>query len=227
MNYLHEAQLANIVTSYCTCLAGIMPMLYTLLTRRQPGRWFFAYFCILLTGIPTVWLHSAEGDRVASFFDVGSNILLAWAIIIAVSGDFLSSPRRRVLLGVVTVCDVIAWAWLLYEIFAPEKRPLMTFGAFGQFYVGETVLIANAWVVAILFALNYRRIPAPARPLLLLTLGMFFIGMLTATASNSEITWRIIPWHAAWHIIGAFGFITFWLFNHVRFNEAGHGRSEH
>ena len=39
MHYLHEAQLANIVTSYCTCLGGIMPLLFTALTRPQPRRW--------------------------------------------------------------------------------------------------------------------------------------------------------------------------------------------
>ncbi|HPA42061.1 MAG TPA: hypothetical protein PKV69_08625 [Candidatus Hydrogenedentes bacterium] len=35
--YLHDAQLANIVTSYCTCLGGILPLLFCLLTRPIPA----------------------------------------------------------------------------------------------------------------------------------------------------------------------------------------------
>ena len=219
MEYLHEAHLANIVTSYCTCLAGIMPMLYTLLTRKQPGRWFFVYFCILLTGIPTVWLHTVEGNRVASFFDTGSNIFLAWALQIAVSGDFMRRRPRITLLSITTVVNLCAWSWMIYEIFAPEKKPLLTFGEFGHFMVGEVTLIANAWVVAVLFFVYYGRIPRAARPLLLLTLAMFLLGMFLATASNEQVSGYIFPWHATWHIVGAFGFITMWVFNHVRFSE--------
>ena len=151
MHYLHEAQLANIVTSYCTCLGGIMPLLFTALTRPQPRRWVFVYACILLTGIPTVWLHSVEGNRVASFFDVGTNIFLAWALIVAVSGDFLRPESRRRLLATVTPLNAVVLAWLIWEIFAAEKRPIIRFGGFGEFYTGEVALIANAWVVTILF----------------------------------------------------------------------------
>ena len=37
--YLHEAHLANIVTSYCTCLGGLIPLVYCAYTRNQPRRW--------------------------------------------------------------------------------------------------------------------------------------------------------------------------------------------
>lgn len=226
MHYLHEAQLANIVTSYCTCLGGIMPLLFTAMTRSQPRRWVFVYACILLTGIPTVWLHSVEGNRLASFFDVGTNIFLAWALIVAVSGDFLRPASRRRLLSMVTPINLLVLVWLFLEISVVEKRPLIRFGGFGEFYTGEVVLIANAWVVTILFLRHARQIPRPSRPLLYLMVALFFSGMVLATASNREIMWRILPWHAAWHIVGMFGFVTMWLFNDTRFNPPLPGPAE-
>jgi hypothetical protein len=217
--------LANIVTSYCTCLGGIMPLVFTAMTRPQPRRWVLVYACILLTGIPTVWLHSVEGNRLASFCDVGTNILLAWAMIVAASGDFLLPQSRRRLLAIVTPINLLALCWLFLEISTVEKRPLVRFGSFGEFYTGEVVLIANAWVVAILFLRHAHRIPGPSRPLLYLMVATFFLGMVLATASNKEITWRILPWHAAWHIVGMFGFITMWLFNDIRFGVPEPGDS--
>jgi len=61
--FQHQAQLANAVTGFATCLAGIMPLLYCWLFRPQPRRWVLAYLCILVTGIPTVWLYAYEGTR--------------------------------------------------------------------------------------------------------------------------------------------------------------------
>ncbi|HPO17397.1 MAG TPA: hypothetical protein PLI09_28450 [Candidatus Hydrogenedentes bacterium] len=219
MHYLHDAQLANIVTSYATCLGGILPMIFVLMLGGQPKRWFFVYACILITGIPTVWLHSMEGNRVASFFDVGTNILLAYALQVAVAGDFMKPKPRRILLGIMLAVNVFVWGWLIQEIFAKEKTPLLSFGTFGQFYAGEVALILNAWVVVILFAINLKYISKRAKRLFYLIVATFFFGMILATASNSYISFGIFPWHAAWHIVGACGFITLFLFNHVRFNE--------
>ena len=217
--YQHDAQLANIVTSYCTCLGGILPLLFCGLYRSQPRRWLFAYLCILITGIPTVWLHAMEGNRVASFADVGTNILLAWAMIVAASGDFLSKVSRARLLGIITPLNIAGIGWLVREIFAPEKRPLITFGTFGQFYAGEVFLITNAWIVAILFVLGRKQIPKSARRVLWCVIGTFFAGMCMATAANHVITLYIFPWHAIWHITGMSGFLLLWLFNHIRFND--------
>lgn len=218
--YLHDAQLANIVTSFATCLAGIMPMIWCVLIGRQPFRWFFVYLCILITGIPTVWWHSSEVSLTAAAFDIASNILLAWALQVAVSGDFMQPRGRRTLLAVSTVVNLCAWAWLLYEVLSGNKVPLLQFGAFGRFYTGEVVLILNAWVVVILFVVYWRMVPVKARPLMGLVIAVFFIGMLLATADGDQIGLRILPWHALWHIVGAFGFVTLFLFNHVRFTEA-------
>ena len=217
--YQHEAHLANIVTSYCTCLGGIMPLLYCVYTGVQPRRWVMVYFFVFLTGLPTVWLHAVEGNRVASFFDTGSNILLAWWLIVAASGDFLQPSSRKKLIGITLACNLLVWAWLIAEIFAAKKIPLISFGAHGYFNVGEVALIANCWVTVILFIRFRKQVSRASSPFLYTVIVMFFAGMLLATASNSHISLYILPWHAAWHILGAFGFITFWVFNHVRFSE--------
>jgi|GEM_PF-391803 len=216
--YLHEAHLANIVTSYCTCLGGIIPLIYCAITRNQPRRWVLVYFCVFLTGLPTVWLHTVEGNRVASFFDVGTNILLAWAMIAAVSGDYMNAQARRRLLGITLSLNTLAWCWLVYEIFAPEKKPLLTLWDSGHFYTGEVTLILNAWVVVFLFVRYRRRIIEAARPFLYTIIALFLLGMILATGDNDHISIYIFPWHAVWHIVGAFGFITLWMFNHLRFS---------
>jgi len=178
----------------------------------------FAYLCVLITGVFTVWLHANEGDRLASFFDVGTNILLAWALQVAVSGDFLKGRARRVLIGVSSLLNLAVLCWLAYEITAPQKVPLIRFGEFGQFYAGEVALIVNCWIVAGLFFGNLGKIPTAARPLLYLVFSIFFVGMLFATAGNSQISFGIFPWHAVWHILGMAGFVVIWVFNAVRFD---------
>ncbi len=147
--------------------------------------------------------------------------MLAWAMIVAASGDFLSRAARARLLGVITPLNIAGVGWLVWEIFAPRKVPLITFGTFGQFYAGEVFLITNAWVVAILFILGRGQIPPKARPALWLVIAIFFTGMLMATAANHVVTAYIFPWHAIWHITGMAGFLTLWLFNHIRFNAPG------
>ncbi len=223
MNYLHEAQLANIVTSYCTCLAGILPLAFTCLTRPQPGRWLFAYLCILITGIPTVWFHAQELNRLASSVDVGTNILLAWALQLAVTGDFMGKSTRRVFMGISTGINMLVIGWIFFRLTLPSNVAFVRFGGHGAFHLSEAALIVDSFVVLGLFVYYRKRIPGDAKGLIVLVFFMFFAGLVLASASNSRVAPRILPWHAAWHVVGAFGFITLWLFNHVRFNEIGSG----
>lgn len=220
--FLHKAQLANAVTGFATCLAGIMPLLYTLLTRPQPRRWVFVYTCILLTGIPTVWLHAYEGDRIAGATDTGSNIFLVWAIQMGAAGDFLRGNLKRNFIILSTALNFSAIAFLFYEaIYLTTKVKAIDLGDFGWFNIGELALIISAWAATILFFLNWKKIPAAARPLLLVVFCMFFCGMILASAKNAQVSMRVFAWHAVWHLVGAFALITLWLFNHIRFNEPG------
>lgn len=219
--FQHQAQLANAVTGLATCLAGIMPLVYTWLAGAQPRRWVFVYWCILLTGIPTVWLHAYEGNRIAGATDTGSNIFLVWSIHMGIAGDFLSGKAKRNFIAVSTLLNFGAILFLYYEaLFLPVKAKALDFGSFGYFNIGEAALIVSSWVSTILFFLNLKRIPQRARPILLLVFAMFFGGMILASASNSHVIWRVFAWHATWHLVGAFALVTLWLFNHVRFVEA-------
>jgi hypothetical protein len=226
MEYLHDAHVANVVTSYATLLAGIMPVIYCLITRNQPGRWMLVYVCVVITAIPTIIHH--QDPRVAFWtsIDVASNILLAWAIQVAVSGDFLPPEKRRTFLASTTLINSGVLAWLAYEAISGVKTPVIRFGGFGEFYVGEAALIINCWVAAGLFFKSYRRIPPQARPFLLLVFCTFLVGMGLATAGDAQISARFFAWHATWHILGAFGFMTLWVFNHLRFSQCP-DRSNH
>lgn len=224
--FLHRAQLANAVTGFATCLAGIMPLLWTAMIGGQPRRWTFVYGCIVLTGIPTVWFHAYEENTTAAAFDVASNIFLVWAMQIGVAGDFMTPRKRNIFLGIVTLLNALAFAWIFSEIGAESKLKLIDFGAWGFFYVGEVALILNSFLVTGIFFAHLRRIPPVARPLLYTVFILFFAGMLLATADNSLVLGRIFALHALWHLIGAFALTTLWLFNHVRFQigEPDHAR---
>jgi len=215
----HQAQLANAVTGFATCLGGIMPLLYCWLYMPQPRRWMLAYLCILVTGVPTVWLHAYEGSRLISFFDVGTNILLAWALEVAVSGDFIGRPARTKLLTALTAINIGIWIYLAYEVVTPVKRHVITFGSHGGYHFGQVALILNALVVLGLFIAGYKHIPREARGLFHLVVFMFSAGLVLSTARQSLITNRVFAWHAVWHLVGASGFITLWFFNHVRFSD--------
>jgi hypothetical protein len=219
--FQHQAQLANAVTGFATCFGGIMPLLFCWLYRPQPRRWMAVYLCIFITGIFTVWLHAYEGNRLCSFFDVGTNILLVWALEIAVSGDSMGKAPRRRLLILLTAINIGVWTYLAYEVVAPVKIYVITFGRHGGFHFGQVALILNAFVVLGLFISGYKHMPPKARGLFHLVACMFLAGLFLATARQSLVSNRVFAWHAEWHLVGAFGFITLWFFNHVRFNEIG------
>jgi hypothetical protein len=89
----------------------------------------------------------------------------------------------------------------------------------GPDWVQLSWLLAGLWsflAVGLLYA-RLPRIPPRARPLLYLLTGLFVIGALLATATNQRVDFQILAWHATWHIVGAFGFIVLWAFNHMRF----------
>jgi hypothetical protein len=214
--------LANAVTSFATLLAGVFTLVMALMTGRHSRSWLFAYLCIFITGIPTLGFHGFGEVPVASeawrVSDTGSNLLLAWALQVAVLGDFYS-PRFRLRVALVSgVVNLAAILWMIYEGFQGSRIYSLPLGEFGGFHVGETVLIVDSWIVVGLLYSGRKAIPRCAMPLLHLTAVTFLVGLGLASASNEQIGALVISYHALWHIIGAFGFVALWVFNDIRFS---------
>ena len=148
---------------------------------------------MLFTGLPTIWHHSIEASHLATFCDVATNILLVWAIQLAVAFDFMQGKSRKNLIIATSIFNGIVWIWLFAEMVLASDFNLITFGSFGHFQPGEVALILNAWGVVGLFVLHLKRIPKPARPALLATFLIFFCGMVLATAKGSQISAYIFP----------------------------------
>ena len=226
MEALPNFGLANTVTGFATLFSGLLPLLLTRLMGAQPGRWVFAYWMIAVTGVFTVTLHGfgetnpVWGERwFWAFLDTGSNIVVAWAVAMAIVGDFNTDASRRWALPLLTLLMLIGVGWHYYDRLPDTARfYVIPLGDWGGFYPGETWLIAFSWLNVGLFAANWKHISGPARPLLLWTFAMFFCGMLLASASNDKIAYPFVPLHALWHLVSAYAFIILWAFNHQRFH---------
>lgn len=228
---LSAPDLANSVTAFCTLLAGVVTLLLCRFVRPQPPRWQFAYLCIFLTGIPTLGWHGfgvhpgpeTVVGRAWQVTDIGSNLLLAWAIQFAVAGDYCAGAiRRRLAVGSALV-NLAAVGWMYREVAASAMAETLEFGAFGGFAVGELVLIADALVITGLLYRARARIADEARPLLYLVTAFFLVGLGLATARGDVVHLKVLSYHALWHVVGAFGFILFWAFNHVRLEAEARG----
>ena len=228
MEDLRAFALANTVTGFATLFSGCMCLILTRLMRPQPARWRFAYWMIVVTGLFTVTLHGF-GETVTgfgprwfwAFLDTGSNIVVAWALALAVLGDYYAPAFQRRARPLLTLAMLVGVAWHLYDrLPGAERTYLVPLGEWGGFYPGESWLIAFSWVVVALFWARRTQIAARAKPLLTGVVAIFFCGMLLATASNEQIVYPFFAMHALWHLVGAFGFITLWAMNHVRFAEA-------
>lgn len=229
LDQLPNYGLANTVTGFATFFSGCLPLIFCYLVGHQPGRWRFVYWTIVVTGIFTVTLHGfGETNPVFgprwfwAFLDTGSNIVVTWAVALAVLGDFYSSQTRRWAAPLMTVLMVIGVSWHFYDrLPLAERSYLLDFGVWGGFNPGEAWLIAFSWLNTAMFIAKRRDIPSNAMPLLIITFGIFLAGMLLATASNSKIIYPFFSLHAIWHLVSAYGFLTLWAFNHVRFNRGG------
>lgn len=235
MNELPAFGLANTITGFATLFSGLACLVLARLIRPQPRRWRVAYWLIVVTGVFTVTLHGfGETNPVFGpawfwrFLDTGSNIVVAWAIALAVLGDYYEEPFRRRATAVLTLAMAIGVAWHFQDSLpGTERSYLVPLGTWGGFHPGESFLIAMAWVVVGLFVARRASISAAARPLLWLVTGLFFVGMLLATARNDTVLFPFFALHALWHLVGAFAFVGLWAFNHVQLVSRGEAvRSE-
>jgi hypothetical protein len=228
MDTLPAHGLANTITGFATLFSGVIALVFCRLVGPQPARWRFAYWMIVVTGIFTVTLHGF-GETVAgfgprwfwAFLDTGSNIVVAWALALAVLGDYYTPAFQRRARPLLTLAMLVGVAWHLYDrLPGTERAYLVPLGDWGGFYPGESWLIAFCWVVVALFWARRTKIAARTKPLLTLVVTIFFVGMLLATASNEQIVYPFFAMHALWHLVGAFGFVALWAFNQVRFAKA-------
>lgn len=220
--------LANAVTGFATLFAGLTVLVLTNQIRPQPTRWILVYWSFVLSGIFTITLHTfgemygGPGDRrMWGVLDTGSNLVVVWALFVGVLGDYYTATlqRRAGGLAALLVGVTIGTMWL--EPADHTARPfVIELGPRGGFYLGETVLIALALVVAGLFYFRRDMIPRAARPLLGVTIGIFTVGLLLAIPSNGRVDYPFFAYQALWHLVGAFGCVVFWAFNHVRFAPA-------
>jgi len=208
--------LVNAVSAFATVLSGLTALALTALLGRQPGRWLAVYFALMVTGLATVWYHGYGESLIAGAADIGTNLLLAWLFLLAVLYDFYSPITRRWVAGVSGSVILIYILWRL-AAGASLRFYILTFGAFGGFNLGEVLLILTSLMAVILVYLRFDRLTDSARPIWITATAIFLIGALLATASNQVVEARVLAFHASWHLVGAFGFIFVWAFNHARF----------
>jgi hypothetical protein len=230
---LPDFGLANTITGFATLFSGCTCLALSRLVHPQPARWRFVYWMIVLTGVFTVTLHgfgetvSGFGPRwIWAFLDTGSNIVVAWSIALGVLGDYYERAQQQRGRLLLTLAMVVGVSWHFCDrLPGTERHYLVPLGGWGGFYPGESWLIALSLVTFALFHRRRDRIPPAAKPLLWLTVAIFLIGMLLATATNERIVYPFFALHALWHLVGAFGFVVFWAFNDVRFARpaTGHG----
>lgn len=216
---LSPPDLANAVTSFSTIGAGVVTFaLAWLVPPRQPARWLLVWFALFVTGLPTLGWHGWGGEfwRVS---DGGTNLLLAWCIQLAVLGDYYAPETRRRMGAVMGVLNGAAIAWMFGEAATGTKTYLVSFGEHGGFYPGEAMLIVDSLLVTGLLVAKRSTFPDRARPLLWITTALFVLGLALATADGDVVGGRVGSWHALWHVVGGFGFVFLWAFNHVRLME--------
>jgi len=214
----NSTALVNAVSAYSIILSGLIAMALTMLMGKQPRRWIFVYICIIITGLATVWYHGFGETFGAMLADGGTNLLVAWALQIAILGDYYS---RRIQLLIGSASGLVSIAFILFTVLTGPNQArilVVSFDTFGGFSFGELLILTNALIVVGLLGINLERVPKHAKPLLFLLCFMSFSALLLATASDDQLDFQVIAYHATWHLVSSFGFIVLWAFNHTRFN---------
>ncbi|GAB4494559.1 MAG: hypothetical protein Fur0016_27020 [Anaerolineales bacterium] len=212
--------IANTVTAFATVLCGLTTLAFCWLVAPQPWRWRLAYAAIFVTGVPTVWYHGFGETFWQGVADIGTNLLLAWSLQVAALWDGYA-PRTRWSVAILSgLINLLAIAGRVSMGSGSERIFPVRFGEFGGFSVVELVLIADSLLAIGLLYGRHGHIPTQARPLLYIMTGLFLLGATLASASNHRVDFDILAWHASWHVVGAFGFLFLWAFNHVRFNRS-------
>lgn len=217
--YEAPAAFANVVSGFSLTLVG----LFLLVLNRclngffppQPLRWRLIYISLVVTGIPTGLYHGWGETPLLRTIDLSTNLVLAWLGLYCVVYD---RPRPRWMaigtwmffgLSLVAIVGRLALSndFLFFEL-----------QNWGGFFLSEILLIVQGLITMVIHLINLPKLPSPARPLCVLTIAIFLIGMGLATASNQQILWNLLPVHALWHFVGGLAYLSLWIFNFVRFS---------
>ncbi len=219
--YLHDAHVSNVVTSFATLWSGVIVTLFWWYDRKQPLRWLFFYITIIITAIPTIIHHMSPTQQFWTSVDIMSNILLVWALELALAGDFLKQPFRRQFVFILSIINLFVILKLGYEVISPPQNIFLPLGEKGGFTFGEIALILNAILSVIIISYYSRSFTKKQKSVMKVLVAIFLLGLLLATGSDDYIYPTFLSWHSLWHITGAFGFVVFWFFNHLRFSLEG------
>ncbi len=219
--YLHDAHVANVVTSFATLWSGIIITLFWWFDGKQSLRWLFFYLTIIITAIPTIIHHMYPTQQFWTSVDIMTNILLIWALGLALAGDFFTESFYTRYVFVLSVINLFVVLKLGYEIFSPPRNLFLPLGEKSGFTFGEVALILNAVVCVAIMGSFSKTFTKKQKSVLKLLVAMFFLGLVFATGSDDYIKPTFISWHSLWHVTGAFGFVVFWYLNHLRFSVEG------
>ena len=225
-SHLPNFGLANTTTGFATLFVGVACLLLCYMVKKQSKAWHFTWWMVVVTGIFTVTLHGF-GETVQGFgprwfwgfLDTGSNIIVTWAVALAIVDDFYKQhpARTKQYQILLTAFMLLGVGWHFYDLHPDTPRSmLIPLGQWGGFYPGETCLIIFALLNVFLFFHKRKEIPPAAKPLLYLVAGTFLMGLLLATASNDKIIYPFFSLHALWHLVSAFGFLFLWALVHVK-----------
>jgi hypothetical protein len=218
MSDFEAAYLANAVSAYATVGAGLITLMLALLMTRQPWRWLFVYFCIAVTGVAAIWFHGFREPFAARVVEIGANLLLVWAIQVAIVGELYPGRLGRLINLVVGLANLEVVVTLAASGAKGGIPLVLASDSFGGIGLGDFLLILNCLVAVALLYARRSFISPGARPLLYITTLVFFAGLVLAVAPNSSFPFRTLAYHATWHVVGAFGFVTLWAFNEMRFS---------
>lgn len=215
---MRPSELANAVTGFATIFAGLVTFVLPLLIRRHPARWMAVYAAIFVTGVPTVWYHGYGETFWPGFADISTNLILGWLLIIAALWDGYAPRIRWWVAAGMGLLNLAAIGFRLsVGLLGTTNFLVVSLGDFGGFTLGETMLISDSFLAVILLYLRLTCVPLRARPLLYTMTVIFLVGTALASAGNHVVEYRILAYHALWHLVGAFGFVFLWAFNEVRF----------
>lgn len=219
--YLHDAHISNVVTSFATLWSGIVVTLFWWFDGKQPLRWLFFYLTIIITAIPTIVHHMYPTQQFWTSVDIMSNILLVWALELALAGDFLKAISYKRFVFVLSVINGFVVLKLGYEIFSPPESIFLQLGEKSGFTFGEVALILNAILSVSVMAYYSKTFTQKQKSVLKILVLIFLLGLILATGNDDFIKPTFIGWHSLWHVTGAFGFVVFWFLNHLRFSIEG------